>query len=180
MAEAAFEGVLDHRQFALPGVAMEVLPHCERVSLRARPQAIPALGASIGITLPARPKTSTEAQGVNALWLGPDEWLLFAPTSANLHARLGASNAGQFSAVDVSHRNAALAIWGRKAVLAINSGCPQDLSLSAFPVGACSRTLLGKSEVVLLRTDEEAFRVECWRSFADYVWNYLVDAAKSA
>jgi sarcosine oxidase subunit gamma len=33
---------------------------------------------------------------------------------------------------------------------------------------------------VLIRTGEENFRVECWRSFGDYVWQYLVDAAKSA
>jgi sarcosine oxidase subunit gamma len=60
------------------------------------------------------------------------------------------------------------------------SGCPQDLSLAIFPVGACSRTILGKSEIVLLRTAEDAFRVECWRSFSDYVFAFLADAAKDA
>ena len=62
----------------------------------------------------------------------------------------------------------------------LNSGCPQDLSLDAFHVGSCSRTILGKSEVVLFREAENRFRVECWRSFFDYVWKYLADAAKSA
>ena len=62
----------------------------------------------------------------------------------------------------------------------VNAGCPQDLSLDAFPVGACSRTILGKVEIVLLRTAEDAFRVECWRSFSDYVWAFLTEAAKDA
>ena len=39
----------------------------------------------------------------------------------------------------------------------VNAGCPQDLSLAAFPVGACSRTILGKVEIVLLRTAEDSF-----------------------
>ena len=62
----------------------------------------------------------------------------------------------------------------------INAGCPQDLSLEIFPVGACSRTVFGKIEVVLYRTAEDAFRVECWRSFSDYAFEFLKDAARGA
>ena len=55
-----------------------------------------------------------------------------------------------------------------------------DSSRSSLPVGACSCTILGKSEIVLLRTGEEAFRVECWRSFSDYVFTFLTEAARDA
>ena len=61
----------------------------------------------------------------------------------------------------------------------LNAGCPQDLSLAAFPVGACSRTILGKVEIVLLRTAETTFRVEVWRSFSDYAFAFLAQAARS-
>ena len=81
------------------------------------------------------------------------------------------------SAVDVSHRNCAILVTGRAAVDVLNAGCPLDLSLAAFPVGAATRTVLGKIEIVLMRTGEDAFRVECWRSFADYAFTYLADAA---
>ena len=40
--------------------------------------------------------------------------------------------------------------------------------------------VLGKVEIVLLRTAEDAFRVECWRSFSDYVFTFLTEAAKDA
>ena len=69
---------------------------------------------------------------------------------------------------------------GWPARVTVNSGCPQDLSLDAFPVGAASRTILGKSEIVLLRTGADAFRVECWRSFSDYVFALLSEAASDA
>ena len=51
-----------------------------------------------------------------------------------------------------------------------------DLDLAAYPVGMCSRTLFAKAEIVLWRTGENVFHIEVWRSFADYLWRYLVQA----
>ena len=69
---------------------------------------------------------------------------------------------------------------GANAEGTISAGCPQNLSDMAFPVGAVSRTLLGKVEVIIHRTGAQTFRVECWRSFADYVFTYLSDAARDS
>ena len=71
-------------------------------------------------------------------------------------------------------------IAGALVAATLAAGCPQDLALGAFPVGACSRTVLAKIEIVLLRTAEDAFRVECWRSFSDYAFAFLADAARDA
>jgi sarcosine oxidase subunit gamma len=38
--------------------------------------------------------------------------------------------------------------------------------------------VLGKVEIVLYRKSGAEFRVECWRSFADYVFNFLSEAAR--
>jgi sarcosine oxidase subunit gamma len=84
------------------------------------------------------------------------------------------------SATDVSHRNTAILVSGPGAAQAINAGCPLDLSLAAFPVGACSRTLFGKVEVVLLRTANDAFRMEVWRSFSGYAFGLLGEGAIDA
>ncbi len=173
---------LDERAFAISGLTLAPCPAAERVSLRADAETAAAIGVMLGVTLPTAPKTSATGPDLTAGWLGPDEWLLIAENggSGDLAGKLATVENGNFSAVDVSHRNTAIAISGTKAVDALNSGCPLDLSLAAFPVGACTRTLLGKSEIVLIREAEDRFRVECWRSFSDYVWKYLVDAAKSA
>jgi sarcosine oxidase subunit gamma len=42
----------------------------------------------------------------------------------------------------------------------------------------CTRTVLGKSEVVLWRTGAHAFHIEAWRSFLPYVWRFLEEAAR--
>ena len=167
------------RSVSINGVSLAEMPAFERVSLRAPEASVASLSRALGITLPQKPKTSATKGSRTALWLGPDEWLVLDAQEGDL---LGdcAKAKGLHSAVGISHRNVAISVSGQKAVAAVNSGCPQDLSPEAFPVGACSRTVLGKSEIVLYRTAADAFHVECWRSFSDYVFTHLVEGARGA
>ncbi len=164
-------------------VRLEAAAPAERISLRVRAEDVAALSGALGIDLPVKPKTSSSGNGRTALWLGPDEWLVIAEGGSDVGNSLmqAAKNSGALhSAADVSHRNTAILVSGPGAAAAINAGCPQDLSLKAFPVGACSRTVLDKVEIVLLRTGEEAFRVEVWRSFSDYAFRLLAEGAQDA
>lgn len=160
-------------------VSLTVLPPAERVSLRAPEGSIASVSRALGLTLPQKPKTSASKGSRTALWLGPDEWLVIDEAGGDILGDCAKAKA-LHSAVDVSHRNVAIAVVGGKAAATVNSGCPQDLSLEAFPVGACSRTILGKSEIVLYRPAADSFRVECWRSFSDYVFTHLSEGARTA
>lgn len=170
---------LDGFDFSAKGVRLSVLPPAERISLRAPAASLAALGEALKVDLPSKPKTSVTAGARTALWLGPDEWFVIDRQGKSLLADLaGVKNL--HSAVDISHRNVAFAVSGSGAEATLAAGCPQDLSLAVFPVDACSRTILGKVEVLILRTAEDAFRVECWRSFSDYVSTFLEEAARDA
>ncbi len=160
-------------------VRLEPAAPAERISLRAGVEDVAALSGALGLDLPVKPKTSASANGRTALWLGPDEWLVIGEIGTGL-MQAAQSSGVLHSATDVSHRNTAILVSGPGAAAAINGGCPQDLSLEVFPVGACSRTLFGKVEIVLLRTAEDAFRVEVWRSFSDYAFGLLGEAARDA
>lgn len=151
-----------------------------RISLRAREDAVSALSASLGVVLPTAPKTSASAGSRVALWLGPDEWLVIEEGNEGGLMEAAAASGAVHSATDVSHRNTAIVIDGPGAAAALNAGCPLDLSLKTFPIGACARTLFGKIEVVLLRTGDESFRLECWRSFSEYAFGLLREAAQDA
>jgi sarcosine oxidase subunit gamma len=186
MAKAVTKAKIAERRPALAGreiasaaSRVAVLPPAERISLRAPTASVAALSKALGIALPSKPKTSATKNGRTALWLGPDEWLVI-DEAGKAPAADCAKVTALHSAVDISHRNVAFAVTGSGAEATLNAGCPQDLSLEAFPVGAASRTILGKVEVVVLRTDQEAFRVECWRSFSDYVFEFLGEAAQDA
>lgn len=160
-------------------VTLAILPPAERISLRAPAASVAALSKALGVKLPQAPKSSASKAGRTALWLGPDEWLVIDEAGKDPLVDCAGVKA-LHSAVGISHRNVGIAISGQAAAATVNSGCPQDLSLAAFPAGACSRTVLGKAEIVLSRTAENEFRVECWRSFSDYVFAFLSDAARDA
>lgn len=158
-------------------VSVAPADNATRVSLRARTDAIPALSKALGLTLPVKPKSTASKGSRAALWIGPDEWLIVDSIDSSIVADLAKANV-LHSAVDISHRNVGILVSGKGADAVVNGGCPQDLSLKAFPVGAASRTVLGKIEIVLWRLSENDFRVECWRSFSDYAYAFLTESAR--
>ncbi|GGK42506.1 sarcosine oxidase subunit gamma [Salinarimonas ramus] len=163
------------------GTAIAPLPPRARLSLRLRPAEAARIGSVAGLPLDRPIGTFAAHDERRALRLGPDEWLVSGPADETdeLGARIAGDLAGIVHAlVDVSHRNCGLAVSGAQAEAALNAGCPLDLSLAAFPVGAATRTLLGKAEILLVRVDAACFEVECWRSFAEYVRTFLVEAAR--
>ena len=177
MEKASRHPVQADKRFAVGRTSVEIALPALRISLRAPEASVAALSKALGFALPQKPKTSSAKNDVHALWIGPDEWFVIAAEGSDLLARFAKVTAFH-SAVDISHRNAALIVSGTGAADILNAGCPQDLSLNVFPVGACSRTLLGKTEVILYRTAADQFRVEVWRSFATYALDFIEDAIR--
>ncbi|MFD0915454.1 sarcosine oxidase subunit gamma [Pseudahrensia aquimaris] len=178
-ATAARAPQLAGNRFANSAVSLEMAPPASRLSLRANEKGVKSFERTLGFALPKKPKKSNSKGSRHALWLGPDEWLIIDEAKPD-ESLVPAKASPDFSAVDISHRNCAVIVSGIGAEATLSAGCPQDLRLAAFPVGACSRTVFGKAEIALYRTDEQTFRVEFWRSFAPYVWGYLSDAARDA
>jgi sarcosine oxidase subunit gamma len=128
-------------------------------------------------------------QGPRAtLWLGPDEYLLLGGVNGQVdtHESQAAEAAGALelalagtphALVNISHRQFALEVSGPHATTILSGGCPLDLDLSEFPVGMCTRTVFSKADILLWRTEEEAFHIEVWRSFAGYVTGLLREIA---
>jgi sarcosine oxidase, subunit gamma len=163
-------------------VVIQPLPPRARFSLRLDPALLATTGPIAGLTLDMAINRRTASGGRAALRLGPDEWLLSGTEreAAQIAVDVGAALAGlHHGLVDVGHHYVALSVSGPRAADAINSGCPLDLSPAAFPAGSATRTLLGKAEVVLAKTDDvPAFEVACGRSFAAYVHDFLLEAAR--
>jgi heterotetrameric sarcosine oxidase gamma subunit len=149
-------------------VSLSAAPQLVRIIARADRGSVKALGDMVGVELPIDPCRSNQHRDRAALWLGPDEWLVLADESVELPAAYPGG-----CIVDVSHAMTGIAVSGSRADWAISTFCALDLHLVAFPVGMCTRTVLGKAEIVLWRTAVESFRIEVARSFAPYVWGCL-------
>ena len=178
---AVRRSVLDGR--ALPSnarVKATPLPFATRLNLRGGADVAGPVAQVFGLAPPTKPLGSAASGERAALWLGPDEWLLLAEESAGgLIGDLEKALGGVFhSLVDISHRQVGIAVQGPGAARLLAAACPLDLDLGAFPVGMSTRTLLAKAEVGLWRREENAFRIEVWRSFAPYVARILDEAAR--
>jgi len=151
-----------------------------RLVLRGDSEVMAAALAAIGLPFTETACRAVSQDGRSALWLGPDERLLLCGQGEPPGlARLREALAGRaHSLVDVSHRQCALEVSGAQAPVLLNCGCPLDLDQSAFPMGMCTRTVLGKAQIVLWRTGERTFHLEVWRSFAAYVSKVLALAAR--
>lgn len=162
-------------------VVIEPLPPACRWIVRGRPGTAEAAASALGFPLPTEVCRAATGGDIVALWLGPDEWLVIAPAGdgQSLGAALEAALSGvPHSVVDVGHRNTGFTVRGPKAAYVLNHGCPLDLDPAAFPVGMCTRTVLSRIEVVLWRTALDAFRLECWRTFAPYALAFLDEARR--
>jgi sarcosine oxidase subunit gamma len=160
---------------------LQILAPAARFILQGGPAARTAAGAAFGVALPEDPCRVSSTGDRAALWLGPDEQLLLAPAkdAQSLASGLDAALAGiAHSLVDISQRQLALQVSGAYAGTILNTGCPLDLDPAAFPAGMCTRTLFGKSDIIIWRTGADEFRLEVWRSFADYVCALLREAAR--
>jgi sarcosine oxidase subunit alpha len=160
------------------GVQLTLLAPTTRLSIRAGPAAGTAIGLALGVLLPTVPCRSVIARDRAALWLGPDEWLIVAPESASDLTAQATKATGDHPAsiVDVSHRSQTLEITGPRAAWCLNAFCMLDLEPHAFPVGMCTRTLLGKAEATLWRIAPDVFHLEVARSLVPYVWTCLEEA----
>lgn len=160
---------------------LQSLEPAARFILQGGPAARAAAGAAFGVPLPEKPCSAHAAERRAALWLGPDEHLLMAPAgdAQIVASELSAALAGSaHSFVDISQRHVALQVSGPRASEILSSGCPLDLDPAEFPPNMCTRTLLGKADIILWRRSAEEYHLEVWRSFSDYVTGWLREAAQ--
>jgi sarcosine oxidase subunit gamma len=139
-----------------------------------------AVTAALGVELPVKPNTTAAGDGIAVLWLGPDEWLVVAAPDAGMAAGLEMALAGDHGAVtDVSESRAVIGLAGANARQVLMKGCSLDLHPRAFRAGRCTQTLLARAGVILHQTgNEPAYDIYVARSFADYLWTWLEDAAE--
>jgi len=158
-----------------------LLTHVNVRGNAADPRFLAGMRAVVGVAPPVAANTAAELDGNTVYWLGPDEWLVVsaAKPAVALEAELRTALAGsRFAVTDVSGGQTALVLRGARIRELLAKGCPLDLHARAFDVGQCAQTHLAKAPVLIRLQDEgPAFEIVVRRSFADYLWLWLEDAA---
>jgi len=195
------QSALDHlalagRTIDAPGdvaVRLAEKPLPAAVNLRgdaADPAFVAALREALGVEPPTAPNTTATGGSVTLLWLGPDEWLAVERAATpeaemRLASKLRGALGDLHAAVtEVGEQYASIHIAGNHARDVIAKGCPLDLHPRVFGgPGHCAQSHLSKASIILHQVSDApeagpAFDLYVRRSFSDYLWRWLEDAAR--
>ncbi len=113
--------------------------------------------------------------------IAPDTWIvesaLHAAADALPAVRTGCGRRS-FAVTDVSDAYVTIAVEGALATALFARGCGLDLSPEAFGNSACTRTRLAQLAVVLRRVTSERFECLVDRSAAQWLHDWMEDAAE--
>ena len=157
-----------------------------KINLRGTPEPafLDAVSGAVGVRPATESGVVAQANGHAALWIGPNEWLVVAApgaeaeTAASLREALAKHHA---AVTDVSESLAVIAISGANARHVLAKGMSLDLHPRAFAAGRCARASLAKTVVLIHQTSDSppAYDLYIDRSYAEYLWRWLEDAAQS-
>ncbi len=166
------------------GVTLRERPFCGHLILRGGAIVLDrALRDVLGIGLPGQPLglVTHESGEVSAQWLSPDEWLLIVPEGSEfevenrLRAALGDAH---FAITNASGGQTLLELRGEKVRELLMKSVVYDVHPDNFPVGKGVTTVFAKTTAVLRRPDSDCWELVVRRSFADYLWRWLLDAGE--
>jgi sarcosine oxidase subunit gamma len=163
-------------------IRLREIPFLTQLTLRVEPAsgASGVASATLGMPLAVVPNTTRSRRDLSVLWMGPDEWLIVAEQDGKIDqpALQRALEGHHATVVDVSAQRTVIEVAGTDARELLLKGCALDLHPQTFAVGRCTQTNLARTQVILLSRDREpVYWVFVRASFAEYLAEWLVDAA---
>jgi sarcosine oxidase subunit gamma len=140
-------------------VTLREVNHLDLTALHGSPELLPGL--------PQRPGW-VELDGATILWTAPRQWLA-------LHAPGAPPQVPEAHRTTLTGARRILELAGPRAAETLATLLPIDLHPRAFPPGAAAATL-GAHVPLLVWRAAAGFRLACYRSFGQSLWEALVAA----
>jgi sarcosine oxidase subunit gamma len=164
------------------GVVLSELSHLGYLVLRGKADDkafMQAVAGVLGQPLPTQPMTVLPTAAGVVLWSSPDEWLLVCKRSTRdaLLATLTTTLQDVFAqVVDNSGGLITMRLAGPDHLMLLRQLGPYDFE--SLAVGRCASTVISKTGLTVVRTDEAGVLLVFRRSFADYTWRLLERTAQ--
>lgn len=137
---------------------------------------------ALGVPLPLKMglMSRDENSGVSIQWMSPDEWLLIVPGGQefDVEASLRQQLSGHYAVMNVSGAQTVLELAGPGVREMLMKCTPYDVHPRNFPVGKAVSSVFAKSTAIIRRVGEERWEVVIRRSFADYLYRWVLDASE--
>ena len=147
---------------------------------------ISAVGKCLNILLPTEANTSTQSDKLTALWLSPDEWIIFSNESVDentnnyqteelLNKNISKSNLGAIT--DITDQFVMINLKGNKIYELFQTGSPFNFNDFQYKKGAVTQTILTKIDIIVHNQDKNVVNLFVRRSFSQHLFSWMNDAA---
>jgi len=145
-----------------------------------------AVGKSLNILLPVEANTSTQSQNLSALWLSPDEWMIFSNENVDENSNnyeieelliKNISNFNYGAVTDVTDQFVMINLKGDKIYKLFQTGSPFNFNDFQNKKGAVTQTILAKIDVIIHNQDKNDVNLFVRRSFSEHLFSWMTDAA---
>ena len=164
----------------------EISPIMKLIVRGKKREFISAVGKSLNILLPTEANTSTQSDKLTALWLSPDEWMIFSNDTMNkdlndyeteklLQNNISKINLG--AVTDVTDQFVMINLKGDKTYKLFQTGSPFNFNDFRDKKGAVTQTIIAKVDVIIHNQDKNDVNLFVRRSFSEHLFSWMTDAA---
>ena len=164
----------------------EVKPIMKLILRGKKREFISAVGKSLNMLLPTEANTSTQSDKLTALWLSPDEWMIFSnehvdentnnyETEELLNNNISKLNLGAIT--DVTDQFLMIKLRGNKIYDLFQTGSPFNFNEFQNKKGSVAQTILAKIDVIIQNQDKNEVNLFVRRSFSQHLFSWMNDSA---
>jgi len=164
----------------------EIKPIMKLIIRGKKREFISSVGKSLNILLPNEANTSSQSDNLTALWLSPDEWMIFSnetvdettnyyDTEELLINNISKLNLG--AVTDVTDQFVMINLKGDKIFDLFQTGSPYNFNKFQNKKGAVAQTILLKTDVIIHNLNKNQVNLFVRRSFSQHLFSWMIDSA---
>jgi sarcosine oxidase subunit gamma len=140
----------------------------------------------VNIILPTEANTSSSSEKLTAIWLSPDEWMIFSNNINEkdnniyeieeiLYNNIYKKSLG--SVTNVTDQFVMINLSGAKIFELFSFGSPFDFNQFRKKKGSTTQTIINHIDVIIHHKDNNNVNLFVRRSFSEHLWSWVKDCA---
>ena len=160
---------------------MSILEPKIKINLRGKKKEFfTKVGKILSLILPTEANTSSRNEKFNALWLSPDEWMIYCNDNYQnifneLYIEISKVNYGAI--INVSDQWTCINIKGNKIYDMLEAGSPFNFNNFKNNKNAVAQTLLNHIDVIIQNKEINEINLFVRRSFSDHLCLWMNDSS---
>ena len=175
------------KQILLQDLQMkEIKPIMKLIVRGKKREFLSAVGKSLNLLLPTEANTSSISEKITAIWLSPDEWMVYSNQISNsnnndyevenlLNKSISKINLG--AVTDVTDQFVLINIKGDKIYDLFETGSPFNFNEFRNKKGSVAQTILVKIDVIIHNLNQNEVNLFVRRSFSQHLYSWMNDSA---